>query len=132
MPDVLDRLRAELDELGDKMQRGFEQGRLHLEKARVGAVRDGVAKDLGLLVYQRLRGQAVDDARYDALLARMDKLQEELAKIERDLATVKGERVSVGEDPAPPAEPAEADVGGTEPPSAPPPPGGGEGPAQRP
>jgi len=130
MPDVLDRLRAELDQIGDKVQRGFEQGRLHLERARVGAVRDGVAKDLGLLVYQRLRGQAVDDARYDALLERMDKLQEELAKIERDLATVKGETVSVGEDPAPPTEPAEAEVGAPESPPA----GGGsgEGPAQRP
>jgi hypothetical protein len=61
----------------------------------------------------------------------MDKLQEELAKIERDLATVKGETVSVGEDPAPPSEPAEADVGGTEP-APPPPPPSGAGPAQRP
>jgi hypothetical protein len=117
MSTVFERLRAELDQLGDSVQRGLEQGKLRLERIRVARLRDDAARELGLLVYQRIRGQTVDDARYDALLKRLDELLEELGRIDRELAATKGEEVTVGKDPAPPTEPAEAEVR-AEPPAA--------------
>jgi len=110
MSSVLERLRAELDELGESVQRGLEQGRLQLERTRLRSVRDGHAKELGLLAYQHARGEAIDTTRHDTLLDKLDRVMDDLARIDRELAAVRGETVSVGEDPPPPAEPAEAEV----------------------
>jgi len=112
MSTVFDRLREELDQLGDAVNRNLEQGRLQIQKSRVKHKRDEAAQELGLLVYQKLRDQSIDEARYDHLLTRLDQYQDELAKIDREISAVKGEDVSVGQDPPPPSEPVEAEVKG--------------------
>ncbi len=113
MTTVLDRLRTELEQIGERAREALEQGRLSLEKARISSLRDDAARDLGLLVYQKTKGEEVDPDKRDALIARLDDLYAQLARIDRELATVRGEAATVGEDPPPPAEPAET-VGGPE------------------
>ena len=110
MTTVLDRLRLELEQLGGKARDALEQGRLQIEKSRILGLRNDAARELGLLVYRRLKGEPVDDARYDALLAKLDDLHAQLAKVERELSTVKGERVSVSQEPPPPADTAESEI----------------------
>jgi hypothetical protein len=110
MTTVFDRIRAELEQIGEKAKETLEQARLQLEKSRLTTLRDDTAKDLGLLVYQKTRGEEVDPDRRDALIERLDDLQAQLARVERELATLKGEEVSVGNDPAPPSQPADAEV----------------------
>jgi len=110
MSTVFDRLKGELDQLGDRMQSALEQGRLHIEKTGVQGRRSDAARELGLLAWQKARGEAVDETRYDALIARLNELQEELSRIERAMAAARAEDVSVGEDPPPGAETAEAEV----------------------
>ena len=110
MTSVFDRLRTELEQIGEKAKDALEQARLQLEKSRLTSLRDDTAKELGLLVYQKTRGVEIDPDRRDALIGRLDDLQEQLARVERELAALKGEEVSVGEDPPPPAQPAEAEI----------------------
>jgi hypothetical protein len=109
MTSVFDRLRAELEQIGDKARDALEQARLQFEKTRVMGLRDDAARDLGLLVYQKTRGEEVDPVKRDGLIERLDDLQAQLARIDRDLAALKGEQVSVGEDPAPPTQAAEGE-----------------------
>jgi len=108
MTTVFDRLRTELEQIGEKARDALELARLQLEKTRLQRLRDDAARDLGLLVYQKTRGEEVDPVKRDALIEKLDDLTGQLARVERELATVKGEEVSVGEDPAPAAESAEA------------------------
>ncbi|HEX9896029.1 MAG TPA: hypothetical protein VGA78_19005 [Gemmatimonadales bacterium] len=120
MTSVFDRLRAELEQIGDKARDALEQARLQLEKSRLTRLRDDTAKDLGLLVYQKTRGDEVDPDKRDALIERLDDLQAQLARVDRDLAAVKGEEVSVGQDPAPAGQPADAEITNTPSPPSPP------------
>jgi hypothetical protein len=110
MTSVFDRLRAELEQIGDKARDALEQARLQLEKNRLTSMRDQTARDLGLLVYQKTKGEEVDPVKRDALIERMDELQAQIAEVDRDLARLKGEEVSVGEDPAPPSQPADSEI----------------------
>ena len=110
MTDLIDRLREEFDNLGDTVRQGLDRGRLQMERMGVVRRRDDAARELGLLVWQRLQGQDVDDARYDMLVERIGTLMKDIARIDRELAAMKGEEVSVGEDPAPPGDTTDAKV----------------------
>jgi hypothetical protein len=112
MTSIIDRLRTELEQLGEKAKDALQLGRLQLERTRVTSLRNDAARDLGLLAYGMVRGTAPDPAKHDALLARLDDLQAQLAKVDREIAAVRGEEVSVGQDPPPPAETAESEVVG--------------------
>lgn len=107
MESVFDRVRQELDQIGDRVASAIETGRLQVEKVRLTSVRKDVAAELGLLVHGRERDTPADDARYDALLERLDDLQAQITRVERELAAERGEGVTVSEEPPPPAEPAE-------------------------
>jgi hypothetical protein len=85
MDSVLDRLRHELDTLGDRVSGAIEQGRLHVEKLRLTSLRKDVAAELGLLEHSRARGGDPDEARRTALLERLDELHAQLARVEREL-----------------------------------------------
>ncbi len=110
MTTVFDRLRDELDQLGDRMQTALEQGKLHVERSGVLGRRSDAARELGMLAWRRHRGETIDTDRHAQLLERMDALQEELTVIDRKMSATRAEDVSVGEEPAPAAEPADATV----------------------
>lgn len=108
MESVLERLRREMDELGDRVSSAIEQGRLQVEKVRLTSLRKDAASELGLLVHARERGAAADEARHQALLERLDDLQAQIARVERELSSERARDVVVTEEPAPPpAEPGE-------------------------
>lgn len=115
MESVFDRVRQELDQIGDRVASAIEVGRLQVEKVRLTSARKDVAAELGLLVHGRERGAPGDETRHQALLERLDDLQAQLAKVERELAAERAEEVTVSETPPPP-EPAEGAT--TEPPGA--------------
>jgi hypothetical protein len=110
MSSIFDRLNAELDQIGDRVRSAFESSKLHLDRSRLVGLRSRGAYKLGMLVYKKKRGGEVDQAEIDAVMAKLDDIAAKIAKIDRELDEVSGETVSVDEQPAPPAEPAEAEV----------------------
>ncbi|HEV8149438.1 MAG TPA: hypothetical protein VGP61_04570 [Gemmatimonadales bacterium] len=120
MSSILDRLNAEIDQLGDRVRTAFESSKLHLERSRLIGVRSKAAYQLGMLTYKKARGGEVNQAELDALFTKLDDISAQIAKLDRDIDAVHAETVSVDEHPAPAAEPAEAEV--EKPTAAPPPP----------
>lgn len=117
MSGILDRLNAEIDQLGDRVRSAFESSKLHLERSRLIGIRSKTAYKLGMLVYKKERGGEVNQAEIDALFAKLDDITAQLAKVDREIDAVHSETISVDEQPAPAAESAEAEVtkpGGSE------------------
>ncbi len=112
MSSLFDRMRDELDQLGDRLKDAVESSRLHLERSGLIGQRSKVAYKLGMLTYRRERGSQVDQGEIDALFARMDDLVARIAAIDRQLDDLDGESVRVDEQPAPAAETGEAEVSG--------------------
>jgi len=110
MSSIFDRLNAEIDQIGDRVRSAFESSKLHLDRSRLIGLRSRAAYKLGMLVYKKERGGEVDQAEIDAVMAKLDDIAAKIAKIDRELDEVQGETVSVDEQPAPPAEAAEAEV----------------------
>ncbi len=110
MSDFLNRLNEQIDQLGDKVRTAFESSKLHLERSRLVGLRSKVAYKLGMLVYKRDRGREVTPAEIDALYSQMDDIAAKIDKLDREIDAVHGASASVGEQPAPSAEPAEAEV----------------------
>jgi hypothetical protein len=101
MSSVFERIREEIDLLGNRMQSALEQGKLQLDRSATQRMRSETARELGLLVWRKARGESIDDARHEALLLRLDELQAQLTKLEREMAAARGENVSVGQEPPP-------------------------------
>jgi predicted esterase len=110
MSGIFDRLNAELDQIGDRVRTAFESSKLHLDRSRLIGMRGRVAYKLGMLVYQRERGGEVNQAEVDALFAKMDDIAAKIAKLDQEIDSVHAEKATVNEQPAPPAEPVEAEV----------------------
>ena len=110
MSGILDRLREELDQLGDRVKDAVESSKLHLERSGLVGQRSKAAYKLGMLVYKKERGGEVNQAEIDVLFTQLDDIAAKIAKIDRELDSVEGETVSVGEKPAPEADTAEAEV----------------------
>ena len=110
MSGLFDRLNAEIDQIGDRVRTVFESSKLHLDRSRLVGLRSKAAYKLGMLVFKKERGGEVNKAEIDAVMAKLDDIAAKIAEIDRELDDVQGETVSVDEQPAPPAEPAEAEV----------------------
>ena len=110
MASILDRLNAELDQLGDKVRTAFESSKLHLERSRLIGVRSKLAYKLGMATYKKERGGEVNQAEIDALYTRLDDIAAQIAKLDREIDAVHAETVRVDEQPAPAADTAEAEV----------------------
>ena len=110
MATIFDRLNAELDQLGDRVRTAFESSKLHLERSRLIGLRSKAAYKLGMALYKKERGGEVNQAEIDALFARLDDITAKIAKVDREIDAVQAETVSVDEQPAPAAEPADAEV----------------------
>src|SRR5690242_19754633 len=100
---LFDRLNQELEAFGKKAQAALDEGKLQIELLRQKRKRDTTARDLGLLVHRRERGEAVEPRRTEALLLRLDELEAEIARLERQAA--EGRRHSRAAAPAAPARP---------------------------
>ena len=110
MSGIFDRLNAEIDQVGDRIRTVFESSKLHLDRSRLIGLRSKSAYKLGMLVYKQERGGEVNQAEIDAVMAKLDDIAAKIKEIDRELDEVQGETVSVDEQPAPPAEPAEAEI----------------------
>ena len=110
MSNIFDRLNAEIDQIGDRVRGAFETSKLHLDRSRLIGLRSKAAYKLGMKVYKKERGAEVNQGEIDALFAQMDDIASQIAKIDRELDDAHGDTVSVDEQPAPPAETAEAEV----------------------
>jgi multidrug efflux pump subunit AcrA (membrane-fusion protein) len=98
---LLNRLNRELESFGKKAQAALDEGKVQLELLRVRRQRDGVARDLGLLVHRRERTGEAEPRRIDALMTRIDDLEQEIARLQRQMAAERGETVSVDSAPMP-------------------------------
>lgn len=116
MSNLFDRMREELDTLGDRVQGALKSSQLHLERSSLVALRGKAYFRLGSLVYKKERGGEVNPAELDAAFAQLDDIAGKIAAIDRELSAT--DSVTVDEKPAPPAEPGEAEI---QPPPAPPP-----------
>jgi hypothetical protein len=103
MTSIFDRLRTEIDHLGDRVHSALEQGKLQLEKSGAQRMRAETAQELGVLVWRKARGEATDEGRHEALLLRLDELQAQISRLDREIAASRAEDVTVGQDPPPPA-----------------------------
>ena len=83
---LFDRLNQELEAFGKKAQAALDEGKVQIELLRVRRKRDGVARDLGLLIHRRERGGEVEPRRVDALLLRLDDLEAEIRRLELQAA----------------------------------------------
>lgn len=111
MSDVLERLNAELEQMGERLRSALEGSRLRAERAGVVASRSKAAYKLGLLAYDRAKGRepAADD--WDAAVARMDELTSRIAELDRRIADEEGgDGPDVHDTPAPDAEVVDAEV----------------------
>jgi hypothetical protein len=109
MANLFDRLNRELEDFGKKAQSAFDEGRVRLDLMRLRRKQDNTARDLGLLYYQKKRKGDADKAQIEALLTRMDEVREGIEEFEEQLRNAKA-AADVGEEPAPDAETAEAEV----------------------
>jgi hypothetical protein len=91
---LFDRLNQELEAFGKKAQAALDEGKLQIELMRVRRKRDSAARDLGLLVYKRERGNEIEARRTDALLFKLDGLEAELSKLGQQLEEAKRQRPS--------------------------------------
>lgn len=110
MSSLFDRVRAELDEFGDRVKDAVESSKLHLERSSLIGLRGKIAYKLGMMVYRRDRGGEVTPAEVDALYAQMDDVAAKIAKIDKEIDGLGTDDVRVDEKPAPPADTAEAEV----------------------
>ena len=91
MSTILNRLNHELESFGRKAQAAIDEGRLQIEFIILPRQRDGVASDLGRLIYKRERKQDVEQIRIDALMLRMDDLEAAIEKVERQMGSIRAE-----------------------------------------
>ena len=110
MSSILDRLRTELDQIGDRVKDAVESSKLHLERSTLIGSRSKIAYKLGMLVYKKERGTEINQAEIDALMAQMDDVSAKIAGIDRQLDDLSGESIRVDEKPAPPASTGEAEI----------------------
>jgi hypothetical protein len=93
MATLLDRLNRELEAFGRRAQEVFDESRARLELMRLRNLRDGAARDLGYLFYQRERESAeLEQGRLDAALFKMDDLKHEIDRLEMRLAEEKARK----------------------------------------
>ncbi|HET9605392.1 MAG TPA: hypothetical protein VFO96_13960 [Gemmatimonadales bacterium] len=97
MATLLDRLNRELEAFGRRAQEVFDESRARLELMRLRNLRDGAARDLGYLFYQRERESAeLEQGRLDAALFKMDDLKHEIDRLEMQLAEEKARKDAEG------------------------------------
>jgi hypothetical protein len=109
MATLIDRLNQELEAFGRRAQEVFDESRARLELMRFRNLRDGAARELGLLFYQRERQlEDVEPGRMDAALFKMDDLQHEIDRLEQQLADEKARGEAGEPEPAAPAAPESA------------------------
>ena len=94
---LFDRLNQELEAFGKKAQAALDEGKLQIELLRIRRRRDNAARDLGLLIHRRERGGAVEAARVDALMLRIDDLQADIARLEQQIGGSRGASASARE-----------------------------------
>jgi hypothetical protein len=104
MDDFFDRLRTELDQLGDRVKDAVESSKLHLERSGLVGKRSKAAYKLGMLIYKKERGGEIDQAQIDALFVKMDDITAKIAELDRQIDDLDGESCRVDEKPAPPTE----------------------------
>ncbi|MEO8449666.1 MAG: hypothetical protein ABI647_07755 [Gemmatimonadota bacterium] len=114
MSSIFDRMKEELDQLGDKVQDAMKSSKLHVERSTLVGLRAKIAYKLGMMVYKKERGTDVNQAELDAIFAQMDDVTGRIAKIDGDLEEIREDDDRSGEPTPPPAPP--------EPPAPPPPP----------
>jgi hypothetical protein len=103
---LFDRLNQELEAFGKKAQAALDEGKLQIEVLRLKRQRDHAARDLGLLVYRRERGGAVEARRVDALMLRLDDLGPEIERLERQIGEARNQQSAADASPPAPATPA--------------------------
>jgi multidrug efflux pump subunit AcrA (membrane-fusion protein) len=83
---LFDRLNQELEAFGKKAQAALDEGKLQIELLRVRRRQDQAARELGMLVYRRERGAALEPNRIDALFLRLDDIRAEIGRLEQQIS----------------------------------------------
>ncbi|TDJ57356.1 MAG: hypothetical protein E2O47_00220 [Gemmatimonadetes bacterium] len=109
MANLFDRLNKELEDFGKKAQSAFDEGRVRLDLMRLRRKQDNTARDLGLLYHQKKRGDGADKEQIETMLTRLDDLKSKTAELEEQIRDARA-AATVGEEPAPEADTAEAEI----------------------
>ena len=109
MPNLFDKLNKELEDFGKKAQSAFDEGRVRLDLMRLRRKQDNTARDLGLLYYQKKRGEEGDKEPVEAALTRLDDLKAKISELEEQLRNARA-TATVDEQPAPEADTADAEI----------------------
>lgn len=109
MANLFDRLNKELEDFGKKAQSAFDEGRVRLDLMRLRRKQDNTARDLGLLYHQKKRGDGADKEQIETMLTRLDDLKSKIAELEEQIRDARA-AAAVGEEPAPEADTAEAEI----------------------
>jgi hypothetical protein len=83
---LFDRLNQELEAFGKKAQAALDEGKLQIELLRLRRRQDQAARELGMLVYRRERGGALEPNRIDALFVRLDDIRAEIGRLEQQIS----------------------------------------------
>ncbi len=93
MATLFDRMNREFEALGRRAQEVFDESRARLELMRLRNLRDGAARELGYLFYERERQpENAEQGRLDAALFKMDDLKHEIERVEQQLAVERVEK----------------------------------------
>jgi hypothetical protein len=111
---IFDRLNQELEAFGKKAQAALDEGKLQIELLRLRRRRDNAARDLGVLVHRRERGNDAEPRRIDGLLTRLDDLDAEIVRVELQITEARKGSGSRGNSPAPVTVETEPDRTSTE------------------
>jgi hypothetical protein len=122
---LLDRLSEGFGKLGKAAGDALDVTRLQMDVLRARRRKDGVARDLGYLVFRVSQGATAQPGEQDALVQKISDIEKEIERLEREIREVGAQKQ--GPPPPPPTGGAAPDA--TPPP---PPPPSGDGPAGSP
>jgi hypothetical protein len=114
---LIDRLSDGFGRLGKAAGQALDETRLQMDVMRARKKKDGLARDLGYLVFRVAQGATAIPGEQDALVTRIADVEKEIDGLERRLRELR--REARGEEPqAPPPPPPAAGPDGSEAPAA--------------
>lgn len=105
--NLLDRLTAGLDKLGEKANQALDEGRLRMDLLRVRRRKDNAARDLGYVVYRQSKGSAPAEGEVESLTRRIAEAEADIERLEARIKEVRAPSKPAGDapPPSPPGDP---------------------------
>lgn len=101
---LFDRLSSGFGKIGTAANQALDETKLQLEIMRARRRKDGLARDLGYLVFRVAQGAAATAGEQDALIAKITEVEKEIDRLEAEAKAVRelGRIKPAGAAPEPP------------------------------